>query len=363
MLDALIYVWNPNTRINDGYLFIGSNLDSVRVGSKLRNLHSSYCNKKFYVEDLTDYGLSENIIAFLINYHIIIPDEVQTSCQAPFLNKVSSSNPGQISDIIFERNIKNFIVGLPYANNNTQTLSQSLGPNYVYRSTDNNQFQRTKFLGNISYDVFFDDHIKLIERISYLIYLAIFYKKRIIFLGGEHTLTYFITVAHSKVLQNEIRIIQLDAHHDMYPDTSIAKWPNHANFASFLIKEDWLNGLIQVGTRDWTKPDSSSTAKLEVIGASRLMDGNILKGTKSGQYHNQLSIDIDILDPKLVSDVVAPLTGGWALDDLLEEIKFVFKEVPIHVMDICEVCNGRDGLSDSAAAAGRILVEIDQAAI
>lgn len=369
MLDALIYVWNPNTKINDGnHLFIGSNANPIKVGFELANLYNLYHNTKFYIEDLLERKLPENVISFLVDYHIIIPDNIQTSCQAPFLNKILSSNFGRISDIIFKRDIQNFIVGLPYANDvpyaydATKMLSQSMGPNCVYRSIGDTQFQRTKFLGNISYDIFSDDHTKLLERISYLIYLAIYYKKRIIFLGGEHTLTYFITRAHSKVVQNKIRIIQLDAHHDMYLNGSFYKKPNHANFISFLIEEGWLDGLIQVGTRDWTKPLSlSSSMKLEVTEVNSLIsliDGNILKDTRSARYWNQLSIDIDILDPQLVSDVVSPITGGWALDYLLEEIKFLFREVPIHIMDICEICNGRDGSSksDSAAAAGRILV-------
>ncbi len=372
MLDALIYVWNPNTRINDGnHLFIGSNANPIKVGFELANLYNLYHNTKFYIEDLIERELPENVISFLINYHIIIPDHLQISCQTPFLNKISSSNFGRISDIIFERNTKNFIVGLPYANDipyaydNTKTLSQSMGPNCVYRSISDH-LQRTKFLGNINYDIFFDDYKKLVEMILYLIHLVIFYKKRIIFLGGEHTLTYFITMAHSKVVQNKIKIIQLDAHHDMYSNGSFYKRPNHANFMSFLIEEGWLDYLVQVGTRDLTKPiSSSSSIKLEVTEANRLIDGNILEDTRLGLYGNQLSIDIDILDPKLVSDVVAPITGGWALDCLLEEIKFIFREVPIHIMDICEICNGRDGSSksDSAAAAGRILAEIDRAAI
>ncbi|MBE9168317.1 arginase family protein [Pleurocapsales cyanobacterium LEGE 06147] len=100
-------------------------------------------------------------------------------------------------------------------------------------------------MGNITYNIFFDDYTKLIERILYLVYLATYYKKRIIFLGGEHTLTYLITIAQSKALQNKIRIIHLDAHHDMN-SSAILKYqpnhakPNHANFISFLYGQNKL---------------------------------------------------------------------------------------------------------------------------
>jgi arginase family enzyme len=378
MLDTLTYVWNPTTRVNDdGHLFIGSDVEPVKVGIELANLYISYHNTKFHIEDLIARGLSENVVSFLVNHHIIIPDNLQISCQAPFLYKILSNNAGQISDLIFDRNTENFIVGLPYANDythyandyrqeHTPILSQSLGPNHVYKITSDFQFQRTKFLGNIAYNIFFDDYTKLIERIFYLVYLAIYYKKRIIFIGGEHTLTYFITIAHSKALQNKIKIIHLDAHHDMNSSENLKKQPNHAkpnhaNFISFLIDEEWINGLIQVGMRDRTKPGfSSSSTKMEVTETNSLIDENLFKDSGLRRSCNQLSIDIDILDPKLVSNVVAPLPEGWALDDLLKEIKFIFREIPIHVVDICEICNGYYDSSDSAAATGRILEEIDQ---
>ena len=116
--------------------------------------------------------------------------------------------------------------------------------------------------------------------------------------------------------------------------------------------------------RDRTKPGfSSSSTKMEITETNSLIDENLLKDSGLRRSYNQLSLDIDILDPKLVFDVVAPLPEGWAFDDLLEEIKFIFREIPIHVIDICEICNGHYDSSDSAVATGRILAEIDQVAI
>jgi len=174
-------------------------------------------------------------------------------------------------------------------------------------------------LGDIS-SINYDD---IEVDISTIIDMLSKYKKKFLFIGGEHTFTYYIV----KKLK-PTNLIVFDAHLDMknrfYYDRI-----NHATFLRRISEELDIN-IFLIGSRAYDKEEFNYTLSHKRIIIKEDMDWRELNGD------TYISIDLDILNPIYFKSSGYLEPGGLKLEDLLEIIKDIVRSSDVIAADIME---------------------------
>ena len=176
--------------------------------------------------------------------------------------------------------------------------------------------------------------------------------KRIITLGGDHSITYPIIAAHA-AHYDDITILQIDAHSDLYEDFEKNPYSHASPFARIMEKK-LAARLIQVGIRCLTPhlKEQSEKYKVEVVEMKDFYKKNIPK--LSGPLY--ISLDLDGLDPAFAPGVSHHEPGGLTTRDVLSIIQGI--DVQIIGADIVEYNPIRDKVGMTAALAAKLLKEI-----
>jgi len=133
------------------------------------------------------------------------------------------------------------------------------------------------------------------------------FNKPILVIGGDHSISY-------GCMKNfDCQILMFDAHPDLVNDDTI----NHASFL-----REFKDRATLFGTRYKTKQEEKSIKEL--------------KEKKSDEVY--ISIDVDILDPRIMPGVSHPVNNGWDLEKLKEELNLVFRTRKVVCLDIVEFC-------------------------
>lgn len=140
-------------------------------------------------------------------------------------------------------------------------------------------------------------------------------------IGGDHRVTWSLLRAQKKLFpQQTIVHIQFDAHHDLYGSDKNITQVNPANFNLHLLHGGIIDALAPVGCRDTRSHIDQSRSEGYTIETDwRTIDAHLW----TGYWH--LSIDLDILDPKICQGVTNPLPNGWIFDRLLSEVNMLFR--------------------------------------
>lgn len=164
--------------------------------------------------------------------------------------------------------------------------------------------------------------------------------------GGDHSITYTLVRNLTKILSKRILIIQFDAHHDCGSDIlKMDKEICHSNFVRFLLQEELVAGIIQIGVRGlrslgqyYNHPklfqlNFSDLDKLHSIVSELLNTG--------GEIIGYVSFDVDVLEPRDFPLVDFPKIEGPKLQEVINMIQEIFKIVPsIKAIDIVEGQSG-----------------------
>jgi len=171
-------------------------------------------------------------------------------------------------------------------------------------------------------------------------------KTKFCVVGGDHSITYTLVKNLTKLLSKRILIIQFDAHHDCGSDIlKMDKEICHSNFVRFLLQEELVAGIIQIGVRGlrslgqyYNHPklfqlNFSDLDKLYSIVSELLNTGDEIIG--------YVSFDVDVLEPKDFPLVDFPKIEGPRLQEVINMIQEIFKIVPsIKAVDIVEGQSG-----------------------
>jgi agmatinase len=175
---------------------------------------------------------------------------------------------------------------------------------------------------------------------------------RIISLGGDHAITYPILRAFAGRYQ-ELSILHLDAHPDLYDEYEGNRWSHACPFAR-IMEEKLATRLVQIGIRTMN-PHQRAQAEhfgVEVLEMSQWQPGSGV--TLHGPVY--LSLDMDVLDPAFAPGVSHHEPGGLTSRDVIRLIQGM--RAPVVGADIVEVNPERDRLGITAAAAAKFLKEI-----
>ena len=177
-----------------------------------------------------------------------------------------------------------------------------------------------------------------------------------VFLGGEHTLTYFASRSFGDAF-----LLQLDAHRDLR-DEYMGERICHATVMRRVLDDLPAWRLIQLGVRSCSKEEEefAGGAEIQTYTSERLMEDpqGVLEGVREKVFKSPvyLTIDMDVLDPAFAPAVATPEPGGLTTVDLLKLVRGL-GELELCAFDLVEVVPQFDNGTTTFAAA-KIIYEL-----
>jgi len=175
--------------------------------------------------------------------------------------------------------------------------------------------------------------------------------KKVISLGGEHTVTYPIIKAYSEFYDDFIMIV-FDAHADLRDNYLGVKY-SHAcamNLCSGVIGS---KRICQFGIRSYTKEEYEYSPNMLHF-SDNLNDFDFNKIKNKRIY---ISIDIDALDSSVVPGTGTPEPGGLFFREFMDFL-LKFSNYEVIGCDLVELAPDYDPSGISAAAASKITREL-----
>ena len=170
-------------------------------------------------------------------------------------------------------------------------------------------------------------------------------------LGGDHSIS-IGTTAGSRRVHGDLAHVVFDAHLDMRPEYDGSEY-SHACGTRHMAKHGPTVALgIRSGARfEFGDADSMLLAwspELELPAAARVEIG-------SRPVH--LSLDLDVLDPSILSGTGNPEPGGATYKELRSAV-LALAGLNVVAVDICEVSPGHDPSGVSAVVAAELVREV-----
>ena len=173
-------------------------------------------------------------------------------------------------------------------------------------------------------------------------------KKKILGIGGEHLVTLGEIKAIKKHYKN-LAVIQFDAHTDLRKEY-LGETLTHAGVMYQISSIIGFENIAQVGIRSGEKDEFQLMQKHNSLKKSPL---------ELDDFKNKdifITIDLDILDPSLMSGVGTPEAGGFTYNELIGWLKYL-KDFNIVGIDIVELAPDIDSTKVSTATACKLIRE------
>ncbi len=176
-------------------------------------------------------------------------------------------------------------------------------------------------------------------------------KKKIISLGGEHSITYPIIKAFNQFYDDFILIV-FDAHADLRKDYMGVKF-SHACVIRNCAEIIGTKRICQLGIRSFTSEEYEFSKNLLYFSEDlESFNFDLIKSKKI-----YISIDLDLLDPSNIPGTGTPEAGGFTFKEFIHFL-LKFKTFDIVGVDVVELSPDHDPSGISAAAAAKLVREI-----
>jgi len=174
--------------------------------------------------------------------------------------------------------------------------------------------------------------------------------KTVLMLGGEHSLTLGMVKAYREKYE-ALSVLQLDAHADLR-DSYLGTKFSHAT----VMRRVWeLCPIVPVGIRSLSEEecrfiDETGIKPVFARGPILAEDSiNHIIASLSNEVY--ITIDLDVLDPSIMSAVGTPEPGGLGWYELLDLLREVAQSRRIVGFDLVELCPSEGPLSCAFLAA------------
>ena len=188
--------------------------------------------------------------------------------------------------------------------------------------------------------------LDLIEKNVDEIYAA---GKKFLGIGGEHLVTLPAFKA-CRNLFNDLCVIHFDAHTDLRDDY-LGEKNSHASVIRRIGEIAGFENIKQIGIRSVTKEEFDLMKKYSTLIDS--FDG--LEKFKEKKIF--LTIDLDVLDPSIMSGTGTPEAGGFTYHQLREWLKYLSK-FDIVGADVVELAPDYDKSEVSTAVATKVVRDV-----
>ncbi len=179
-------------------------------------------------------------------------------------------------------------------------------------------------------------------------------KKKFIFLGGEHLISYPIVRSFANKHKN-LAVIHIDAHSDLIDSYRGEKF-SHATVMKRIGETVGFENLYQLGIRSLNRQD--------LLLPFRDSHMHLFDLDRTNEYAKRLakqpvylSLDLDVLDPSIFCGTGTPEPGGVNYKELLKAI-LSFKQLNIVGIDVVELSPHYDTSGVSSITAASIIREL-----
>ena len=255
------------------------------------------------------------------------------------------------------------LLGIPYDKNSSFLTGPALAPPKI-----------REMEGNGSANRFSENGVEIVEGVNYIDLGSIDCTKddpetafnkimtttlkklseggKIISIGGDHSIAFPVIAAHS-MQYDELHVLQIDAHADLYDKFGDNPYSHASPFARLLEKGS-ITSLTQVGIRTMTKhlEDQVERFGVKCIEMKNL-SFDFIKDLKGPLY---ISLDLDALDPAFAPGVSHHEPGGLTSRQVMHIIQNI--DVEIIGADIVELNPKRDLNDATAMLAYKLFKEI-----
>ncbi len=176
--------------------------------------------------------------------------------------------------------------------------------------------------------------------------------RRLIALGGDHSVTFPILRAHAAA-GTPPTVIQVDAHPDLYDDLD-GNPLSHASPFARAFEAGCIARLVQLGVRTATADQRAQADRWGVVMVSPRQLHAFDLATIDGPIY--LTIDLDGLDPSAAPGVSHHEPGGLTVREVLDVIDAL--PGPIVGADVAELNPARDRVDVTATVAAKLVKEI-----
>jgi agmatinase len=177
-------------------------------------------------------------------------------------------------------------------------------------------------------------------------------KKKHLFLGGDHSITYPVVEA-LHVLHGPFHILHFDAHCDLYDEFEGDRFSHACPFAR-IMENNLATSLTQVGIRTMTPHQMEQSEKFGVEVYEMRHVAHFDTRTLEGPLY--ISIDLDVLDPVLAPGISHREPGGLSLRSIIDWLQEI--DVPIIGADIVEYNPLRDVDGITASVCVKVVKEL-----
>jgi agmatinase len=171
--------------------------------------------------------------------------------------------------------------------------------------------------------------------------------KFVMMLGGEHSLTVGTVRAFTERFEG-LSVLQLDAHADLRDEYEDSKY-SHACVMRRVLE---CCPIVQVGIRSMSQEEHLflTQNRMQPFSAQGLpLDEEGIVSALSADVY--ITIDLDVLDPSIMSAVGTPQPGGLSWHEILRILRRVAEHRRIVGCDLVELCPGEGPPSCSFLAA------------
>ncbi len=173
--------------------------------------------------------------------------------------------------------------------------------------------------------------------------------KKLLGIGGEHLLTLASVKSVLKKFDN-IAVVQFDAHTDLRKQY-LGENLTHSGVMYRIAELIGYENIAQVGLRSGEKEEFDIVKKYSTLKTKKEQ----LDSFKGKNIF--LTIDLDVLDPSLMSGVGTPEAGGFSYLELMDWL-FYLKDFNIIGADIMELAPDIDITKTSTATACKLIREV-----
>ena len=173
--------------------------------------------------------------------------------------------------------------------------------------------------------------------------------KKVFGIGGEHLVTLPEIKAISKFYDN-LAIVHFDAHTDLREEY-LGEEMSHSAVIRHCTNIIGPQNLKQVGIRSGMK-EEFEFMKIHNTLAEKFEDLDILKNKKIF-----VTVDLDVLDPSVMSGTGTPESGGLSFKELIDWFKYL-KDFEVIGADVVELAPDYDTSGVSTAVATKVIREL-----
>ncbi len=174
--------------------------------------------------------------------------------------------------------------------------------------------------------------------------------KRILGIGGEHLVTYPEIEAVSKFYGNDLAIIHFDAHTDLREEY-LGEELSHSAVIRLCTKFVNPKNIKQIGIRSGMKEEWDFMGENGTL-VKNYSDLDSLKNKKVF-----VTVDLDVLDPSVMSGTGTPESGGMTFNELMGWFEYI-KDFDIVGADVVELSPDYDTSGCSTAVATKVIREL-----